>query len=133
MIIPHIDDFIMQLLGMSESLYDGKRVVGWALYDICRPAGWPRSLYLLREYGYMDTTQGWAEMVGEHIGIPVMTNKEASSRGVLAKADRRWGDALARIPDYTGSMTNAMYDDMFPGGLAVCESTYRRTGRKVIR
>ena len=69
MIMPSIDDIIMQILGMSEARYDGAWIIGQWQYDTRRPANWPMAKTVLAFYGFDD----WRALIDLHIGIDVIT------------------------------------------------------------
>jgi hypothetical protein len=71
-VLSAMDDFIMQLLGMSEALYGREWIVGIAAYERHKPRGWAKLYTILQHSGYQPTRQGWVEFVDKHIGVPVV-------------------------------------------------------------
>lgn len=74
--MPSIDDIIMQIMAMSQTLYEGAWTVSMTVYDAHRPQNWPTARYLLRFYGYQPSADGWTTMVDMHIGIDCKTTAE---------------------------------------------------------
>lgn len=130
MIMPAVDDFILQILGMSEAQYEGAWIIGHTPYDERRPNNWPKAATLLAFYGFMPDGDGWREFVQLHIGIDVITGASHRQIQGAERADRRW--KLAGNPDYT-AIHNEAYATIWDGGLSICVETYQRTGRMMLR
>jgi hypothetical protein len=65
--VPNIDDFIMQILGMSIALKPNG-VIGRSTYDIYKPEEWPTLRCVLEHYDTEPTKAGWRQFVDTHIG-----------------------------------------------------------------
>ena len=75
-IIPAIDEFVMQVMGMSQAAYGDGWIVGKSTYERLRPEGWPKLCTVLGHYGYAKDGAGWKQFVDDHIGKPVTDIKE---------------------------------------------------------
>lgn len=131
MTMPSIDDIIMQIMALSETLYNGEYTIGRVLYDENRPAGWPTALYLLKHYGYPPTSAGWAALVDDHIGVECKTFTQIMQENGEARMQRRW--QTEEKPDYTGSPDEKYLAATYATGFAICTNTYERTGRMMLR
>lgn len=131
MTMPTIDDIIMQIMAMSEAFYNGEYTIGWSLYDQHRPANWPTALYLLKHCGYSQSSNGWAALVNDHIGIRCKTFAEAMQENAERRMDRRW--QMEGKPEYSASPDERYQALMSVTGYAICERTYLETGRMVLR
>lgn len=67
-LIPDVDDFIMQVTGMSQALCDMHYILRWTAYDAHRPHDWPSARFLLESYGYSPDASGWKQFVNDRIG-----------------------------------------------------------------
>ena len=130
MTMPSIDDIIMQIMAMNEAFYESKYSIGWAVWDNYRPATWPTAKYLLKFYGYTMNSGGWAEMVMQHIGAECKTITDTIWEQHKIRMERRW--QLANKPDYSAS-PDECYLALMCDGLAICQGTYERTGRMMLR
>lgn len=129
--MPTIDDIIMQIMALSEALYDGHWTIGRELYNQHRPPTWPTALYLLKFYGYEQNSAGWAEMVDKHIGVEVKTHTITMQERAEIRMQKRW--RVNDKPEYTAPPDGAYLAVTGSTGLTVCESIYRRTGRMILR
>lgn len=130
MTMPSIDDIIMQIMAMSEAIYNGEYTIGRVLYDENRPANWPTALYLLKFYGYPSTSAGWAALVDDHIGVECKTFTQIMQENGEERMRRNW--QTEDKPDYTGGFDEKRLA-LECGGLAICTVTYQRTGRMILR
>jgi hypothetical protein len=131
MTMPSIDDIIMQIMAMSEAIYNGEYSIGRSLYDENRPAGWPTADYLLKFFGYAQSSAGWAALIDDHIGVECKTFTEIMRDNGEDRMQRRW--QTEDKPDYSAS-PDERYQALFSvTGYAVCENIYRETGRMVLR
>lgn len=87
-ILSSLDDFLMQILGMSQAVYGDGWIVGRNAYDENRPNGWPKLATALAHYGFEPSMSGWEQFVEMHIGLPVMNLKELQRRRPLLP--RKW-------------------------------------------
>lgn len=131
MTVPSIDDIIMQIMAMSEAIYDGEYTIGRVLYDENRPTGWPTAPYLLKIFGYPPTSEGWAALVDDHIGIECKTFKQIMQDNGKERANRKW--RTMDKPDYTGAPDETYQALMSGNAFAICTATYQRTGRMMLR
>lgn len=130
MTMPSIEDIIMQIMAMSEALYDGEYTIGRMTWDEQRPPSWPTALYILKMYGYRQDSAGWSDLVNERIGVECKTFTEAMRESGEQRMRRRW--QMDSKPDYTAS-PDLLYAKLPSDSLAVCVGTYERTGRMVLR
>lgn len=75
--MPSADDFIMLILGISESLYDGRWAPTAARYGRFKPDRWPVGTALLRALDYKPDAVGWREFMQVMVELPVITGGEA--------------------------------------------------------
>lgn len=129
MIMPTLEDIILQLLGMAETFYDGAWSVGWSQYDNYRPNHWPTAWTMLKFHGYMPNATEWQRFVEKHTGLDVLS-VTAHRQRQAERTIKRWN--LGSKPDYTTGY-NEEYAAMFDGGLVICQATYERTGRMILR
>ena len=61
-IMPSVDDYVMQVLGMSEALCR-EGIITDSKFDRYRPTGWPESRTFLTFYGFDPTPLGWRTFV----------------------------------------------------------------------
>lgn len=66
-IVPAIDEFVMQVMGMSIALKTSG-IVGRSAYDTYKPDGWPTLRCVLDHYGIAPTSPGWKQFIDIHIG-----------------------------------------------------------------
>lgn len=130
MIMPALDDIVMQVLAMSEAQYEGAWIIGRSQYDARRPPGWPTAFVLLGFYGFPPSAAGWHEFVRLHIGVDVITSLAHRQMQGEERANRKW--KLSDKPEYTSAFDEA-YAAMWDSGMAVCADTFRRTGRMILR
>lgn len=130
--VPPIDDFIMQVLGMSEAQYHGDWIIGWSLYNEQRPRDWPTAFVVLRFYGFAMSANGWSEFVQAHIGRPVVTTQALREMQTAQHPEQKPSTTIDARIERTTIYSEAL-DAVYPGGLPVCEETYRRTGRMFLR
>lgn len=130
MIMPSVDDFVMQVLGMSEAQYDGAWIIGWSQFNNRRPAGWPTSFTILAYYGFMPDSDGWRTFVQMHIGVDVASISVHRQEQGAERENRRW--RIANNPEYTGTYSED-HAALLTGGLTICDATFRRTGRMMLR
>jgi hypothetical protein len=130
MIMPTVDNLIMQINGMSEAQYDGAWIIGWSQYNDRRPIGWPTAFTLMAHYGFMPDGDGWREFIRLHIGVDVASGTIHRQIQGEERAAKRW--KLADKPDYTATHNEA-HETIWNSGMAVCEETYRQTGRMILR
>lgn len=130
--IPLIDDFIMQLLGMSEAQYGGEWIIGWSSYNDQRPAEWPTAFSVLRHYGFPVSNKGWEEFIQTLVWKPVVTTQALRKMQGEQRCARQWVPVLKVAPDYA-RRNNEEYEALFPTGLNVCQGTYQKTGRMILR
>lgn len=131
MTMPSIDDIIMQIMAMSEAFYNSEYTIGWSLYDQHRPPQWPTALYLLKYYGYLQSSAGWSDMVKEHISIECKTFTEAMRGNAEERMRKRWH--LDGKPEYSAAPDERYLALMSVNGFAICKGTYERTGRMMLR
>lgn len=75
-VLASVDDFVMQVMGMSQAAYGDGWIVGKSTYERLRPAGWPKLYTALGYYGYTKDKAGWEQFVDDHIGQPVTDIRE---------------------------------------------------------
>jgi hypothetical protein len=131
MTMPAIDDFIMQIMAMSEALYDGAWTVGWGTYENYRPVNWPGARCLLKFYGYEPNVAGWDKMVAIHVGVDCKTVVEIRQEQGEQRAQKHW--QVDGKPEYTAKPDERYLAATYGYGLAVCERAYRETGRMWLR
>lgn len=131
-IIPLIDDFVMQVLGMSEAQYHSAWIIGWSLYNEQRPRDWPTAFVVLRFYGFAMSANGWSEFVHAHIGQPVITPQALREMQIERHLEQKLSTTIDARVERTTVYSEAL-DAVYPGGLAICEATYRKTGRMFLR
>lgn len=79
-ILSSVDDFVMQVMGMSQAIYGDGWIVGRNAYNDYRPTGWQKLETIMVHYGFEPYSTGWQEFTEAHIGLPVMTRKELQRR-----------------------------------------------------
>lgn len=130
MTMPSIDDIIMQIMAMNEAFYESRYSIGWAVWDSYRPATWPTADYLLKFYGYTSNNAGWDELLLQHVGIERKTLTQIRIEQGEMRARKRCD--LTVKPDYSAS-PDGHYLALMSDGFAICQATYERTGRMVLR
>lgn len=78
--MPSVDDYVLQILGMSEALLDGIGVIGHIVYDAHRPKHWPTSACFLAYYGFPSGKAGWHDFCQLLIERPVKTRRSKTDR-----------------------------------------------------
>lgn len=79
-ILSSVDDFVMQVMGMSQAIYGDGWIIGRNAYDDNRPADWPKLSTILISFGFEPYRSDWQRFVEIHVGLPVMTRKELQRR-----------------------------------------------------
>ena len=130
MTMPSIDDIIMQIMAMSEALYNGEWAIGTDTWNNYRPATWPTADYLLKFYGYMVSNAGWDAQLDEHIDIERKTATQIRIEQGEIRASKRCD--LTVKPDYSAA-PDGHYLALMCDSFAICQATYERTGRMVLR
>lgn len=130
MTMPSLDDIVMQIMAMNEALYHGEWSIGTDTWNNYRPATWPTADYLLKFYAYTVNNAGWDKLLADHIGVERKTQTQMRIEQSEARMAKRW--QLDSHPDYSAVYSEdreAMHDR----GLLICQATYERTGRMVLR
>ncbi len=130
MTIPSLDDIVMQIMGMSEALYNGDWSIGSDTWNNYRPPTWPTAKYLLKVLGYSEDNAGWDKLLDEHIGVERKTMTEVLRESGERRAQQRW--QLDSKPNYSAS-PDGKYLALMSDGFAICQATYERTGRMILR
>lgn len=129
-IIPAIDEFIETILDLSDEYYGNGDVMGCALYDDCRPGGWPTYRTAMKLYGYDENRHGWRQFFQDH-GYTVISGSDALLIAYEAKATEQ----AKRIEgfDYRNPQDEKYIAVTYDPGFAICQATYERTGRMILR
>lgn len=127
--MPFIDEFIETILDLSDERYGTGEVMGGTLYDACRPAGWPTYRPFLRLRGYEGNAAGWRQFFRDH-GLTVISAGEALRIAHEAKSTKQ-AQSIAGF-DYRNPQ-DEKYIALMNDGFAICQATYKRTGRMVLR
>jgi hypothetical protein len=107
-ILSSVDDFLMQVMGMSQAIYGDGWIVGRNAYNNYRPEGWPKIETVMPKYGFPPNLNGWKEFVALHIGLPVMNRKELQRR--RPQNHQSWCKVCGRIDkNYRIGMCAACY------------------------
>lgn len=107
LITPNIDDFIMQVLGMSQARYGNGWIVGRNAFNDYRPAGWPKMETVMVRCGLTPTYQGWCKFIEMHIGLPVMNRKELQRR--RQKNHQSWCKVCGKLENWRSGFCGACY------------------------
>ena len=130
--IPPLDDIIEEIERISEEVLGDEWTIGKTAWDAHKPKDWPTCNVVLKHFGYTANADGWNQFVDEHIGTPVRPVHLAISVSNEARTAKQWRKRLAHVPDYT-AQPDEVYQAMQGDGFAVCEETYRQTGRLMLR
>lgn len=102
-VLSSVEDFVMQVLGISQAMYGDGWIVGKAAYERLRPPGWPKLYTVLNYYGYEQSKTGWEKFVAQHIGIPVITVD-----AFYGHTDRRqWCKNCGKMQNWRNGLCNA--------------------------
>lgn len=85
--MPSANDFIMLILGISESLYDGQFAPGAKKYDAFRPDGWIGERAMLKSLDYPQNAAGWREFMRIMVDLPVVRGGDANRFNTEHKAN----------------------------------------------
>ncbi len=130
MTMPSLDDIIMQIMAMSEALYNGDWSIGSDTWNNYRPQNWPTAEYLLKFNNYTANNAGWDQLLNDHIGIERKTMTQVLRESGERRAQKRW--TVDGAPDYSAS-PDERYLALMCDGFAICKPTYERTGRMILR
>lgn len=61
--MPSLDDILLQVLGMSETLTSSKGIISWTAYNRHRPEQWPTASCFLAFYGFGKHRDGWSKFI----------------------------------------------------------------------
>ncbi len=104
-ILSSVDDFVMQILGMSQAMYGDGWIVGKAAYERLRPDGWPKLYTVLAYYGFEQSRGGWERFVDHNIGLPVI--EVDAFNGYTDK--RQWCKNCGRMENWRSGLCEACY------------------------
>ncbi len=130
MTMPNIEDIIMQIMAISQTIHGGDYTIGRMAWNEHRPPNWPTALYILKTHGYTCNSVGWSALIADYGLVECQTFKEAMIVNGAPAAHKRWN--MTGKPDYTAN-SDSLYATLPGDGLPVCVGTYRRTGRMVLR
>jgi len=131
-VTPPLDDFIEMVLDLSDQYYGNGLVIGCNLYDDIRPAGWPMHRTMLKMHGYALNADGWNAFIFHETGLYVATKSEVTQHAYEQKEVRQ-ARAVQGFDYRQPPTTERMQALLSRSGLLVCEDTYQRTGRMVLR
>ena len=129
--MPNIDDIIMMILGLSEAVHYDEWIVNVGGWDYNRPTGWPSARYILKFYGFKQNSTGWREFVDQFIGMECVSISYINAQLGEIRMNKRWN--MANKPEYTARPNGDYQAATWNDGFQICEETYRRTGRMVLR
>lgn len=131
MTMPSLDDIVMQIMAINEALYNSEWSIGTDTWNNYRPLTWPTADYLLKVYNYTMNNAGWDKLLDEHIGIERKTLTQIRIEQAEVRMARRW--QLESKPDYSARPDGAYLAVTHDSGFAICQATYERTGRMILR
>ena len=130
-IVPNVDEFVEMIIDLSDSYYGNGFIISGNVYDNCRPVGWPMYQTWLGLRGYDKSIEGWRKFIHDHSGLQVVSNADAIryayERRETAQANKVQGF------DYRNPQDEQYIAATYDPGFAICQATYERTGRMILR